>query len=133
MSHHFEWDASRYVLGIPDMDHGHGMIIDCMNQLHAGSVAQASRIELGNIFDRLVRVTVEHFSDEERYMAECAYPDAARHRLLHQQILERLYRFQLEFRRTGVLPERLFNFFGMWLQAHMGDSDVQYARYCKAA
>ena len=45
----------------------------------------------------------------------------------------RLYRFQLEFRRTGVLPERLFNFLGMWLQAHLGGVDREYARHCRAA
>lgn len=133
MSHHFEWDASRYGLEIPDMDYGHRLIIECMNDLHAGSVANASPIELGNRFDRLVRATVEHFSDEERLMAEIGFPDAARHRLMHQQILERLYRFQLEFRRTGVLPERLFNFLGMWLQAHLGGVDREYARHCRAA
>jgi hemerythrin-like metal-binding protein len=133
MGNHFEWDASEYVLGIPDMDHGHRLIIECMNELHSRSVAQASRIELGNIFDRLVRVTVEHFSDEERFMADIAYPDAARHRLAHQQILERLYRFQLQFRHTGVLPERLFHFFGMWLQSHICGIDTKYAEYFEAA
>lgn len=133
MSDFFEWDAAKYGLDIPKIDDDHQQIIAAMNDLHAACEAKSPRARQAEAFDRLLRVTIAHFKDEEAYMEKIGYPDLRKHRHMHQHLLERLDFFHKEFKAGGELGAELFMFLKMWLKSHICGIDTQYARHAHAA
>ena len=103
MSNFFEWDA-KYNLGVNAMDDEHRLIVDAMNQLHVLHEAHAPASQLAKVMSQLVRVTRDHFADEEAYMAKIGFPDRVKHKQIHTHLLQRLdhrSRIAREGRRTG--------------------------------
>jgi hemerythrin-like metal-binding protein len=133
MDKFFEWDPARLNLNIQDMDADHQAIVNCMNRLHELHGIGAGRAQLNMALDELIRVTVEHFADEEDYMKRIGFPDALKHGLIHKTLLERMEAFRMQFKATGVLTEEFFQFLKMWLKSHICGIDVKYAAHAKAA
>ena len=84
MASFFEWDA-KYNLGVQAMDDEHRLIIEAMNQLHELHEAQAPGPRLLKVMQQLVKVTKDHFADEEAYMTKMGYPDLRKHQQMHTQ------------------------------------------------
>lgn len=133
MSDFFEWDAGKFGLGIDKIDDEHQQIIAAMNDLHRAYEAKAPRARLAEAIERLKKVTVVHFKDEEAYMEKIGYPDLRKHRHMHQHLLDRLETFVTAFRASGVLTEDFFMFLKMWLKSHICGIDTQYAKHAHAA
>jgi hemerythrin-like metal-binding protein len=133
MENFFEWDPVKYSLDIEAMDEEHQDIIDCMNHLYALHTQQAGRSQLQQTLDELVRVTQNHFADEEAYMRKIGYPELLKHSIVHKHLLERLEKFSGQLKAQGKLPDDLFPFLKMWLKSHIGGIDVKYAAHSRAA
>lgn len=132
MSNFFEWDA-KYNLGVNAMDDEHRLIVDAMNQLHVLHEAHAPASQLAKVMSQLVRVTRDHFADEEAYMAKIGFPDRVKHKQIHTQLLQRLDQFEAALRAKGAAPEDLFPFLKMWLKAHICGIDTKYVAHSKVA
>ena len=133
MGNFFEWDAGKFGLQIPEMDNEHRQIVNCMNQLHELHDAQAGQAKLATSLGELVRVTAKHFADEERYMQSISFPEASRHSLVHQQLLQRIGEFQQQFAKSGKLTDDFFMFLRMWLKSHICGIDTKYAAHSRSA
>jgi hemerythrin-like metal-binding protein len=133
MSNFFEWDAGRFGLGIDNIDDEHQQIIAAMNELHRAYEAKAPRARLAEAIERLKRITVTHFRNEEAYMEKIGYAEVRKHRLMHQHLLERLETFVTGFLASGTLTEEFFQFLKMWLKSHICGIDTQYAKQAHAA
>jgi hemerythrin-like metal-binding protein len=133
MAAFFEWDPEKFSLQIPQMDEEHMLIVNCMNRLHELNENHANRAALGAALEELVRITARHFADEEMYMKKIGFPDAARHGLIHTQLLERIHQFHQGFKTSGALTEDFFYFLKMWLKSHICGIDTKYAAHSQAA
>ena len=133
MSSYFEWDPAKFSIQVPAMDDDHREIIACMNRLHELHDAKASAAALGKALGELVRVTREHFADEEAYMEGLEFPERRTHGIIHKQLLERLTQFKSAFDSSGKLTDDLFVFLRMWLKSHICGIDTKYAAFSRAA
>ncbi len=133
MANFFEWDPSKYALGVADMDREHETLIGLMNKLHALSGAGASKAELGRALQDLAKYTVKHFADEEAYMARTQYAGLEKHKAIHAELLRRVGEYAASFEATGKLGADLFSFLKLWLKAHICNIDAKYAGRSAAA
>jgi hemerythrin len=115
------WDESMET-GDPHMDRQHREIIELVDRLDAIGVDDASWLRHAHeILDRVMDLTVTHFTTEEILMVRVGYPADAQERMLEQHRDFKSYaRIRvLEFRagdRSGLalLP----GFLRMWLVEH---------------
>ncbi len=115
------WDASMET-GDPHMDRQHREIIELVDRLDAIGADDASWMQHAReILDRVMDLTVTHFTTEELLMVQVGYPDEAQERMLQQHRDFKAYaRLRvLEFRVgdrsvLALLP----GFLRMWLVEH---------------
>jgi hemerythrin len=99
----FEWNSS-YSIDVTEVDQQHRRLIELINQLHD---AMTRNRGLGTVpatideFDTMAAVLGElidyasyHFSTEEGYMREYAYPEYAAHRAAHRHFVDRVCAFR---------------------------------------
>jgi len=115
------WDASMET-GDPHMDRQHREIIELVDRLDSIGGDDASwMMHAHDILDRVMDLTVTHFTTEELVMVRVGYPDDAQQRMLEQHNDFKAYaRIRvLEFRagdRSALVL--LPGFLRMWLVAH---------------
>ena len=133
MTTFFEWDQTKFGLGVAEMDREHQLIVSHMNRLHDQYVAKAPYAELSRTMNALADTTVKHFAGEEAYMARIGFPGLAGHQMIHRTLIEKVLTHKREFERTQRLADDFFAFLKMWLKAHICGIDVKYSVHRLAA
>ena len=124
-----EW-KDEFSLGVPTMDAEHRRLVDAMNRVHELANAGADKAATDAAIDELVRLTEEHFADEERHMERIGYPDLSRHRRIHVDMLRRVAEHHEAFRAgDGAVSKEFFDFLVHWLAAHICHIDRKYAAH----
>ena len=74
--------------------------------------------------------TQSHFGTEESLMDEHHFPDAARHRQSHQELIAQLFALVCDFERgkTAITMDTM-TFLRDWLTRHIGVMDKQLAAF----
>jgi hemerythrin len=129
------WDESMET-GDPHMDRQHREIIELVDRLDAIGVDDSIWMEHAHeILDRVMDLTVTHFTTEELLMDRVAYPTDARERMLEQHRDFKSYaRIRvLEFRAgdrssLALLP----GFLRMWLVEHEFGLDRELVTWIRA-
>lgn len=114
-------------LGVGPMDGQHRGLIDAMNRLHERSEAGARPAEVLELMDELFRLAGQHFSQEETFMESFDYPDLAKHKMIHQTLMDRLAAHRTEMAQTHRASEEFFDFLKFWLVSHICSIDTKYA------
>lgn len=123
----FAWDPVRFDVGVPAMNDEHRGIIEAMNRLAEASAQKQSKNALRALLGNLKRVTVQHFADEEAYMAGTGFPALDAHRRMHANLLVEIGKHVEAFEAgPGELGEKFFHFLRHWLSAHIQHIDRQY-------
>jgi hemerythrin len=118
-------------IGNDKLNNEHQDLIALMDQIQEANATSMDKARLLDSYDRLVRATQQHFSDEEQYLASFAYPELEQHQRIHQQLLEALVRYRGEFTKSvhGRFPAAVFDFFKTWILTHIMLVDKRYATY----
>lgn len=122
----FKWDQDRLTTHVDAMDNEHKKLIAIMNKLYERNEAKAPKSELGSIVKELATYTVTHFEHEEKFFDTLPYSQAAVHKKIHKDLVERLKGHQAEFEKSGVLVPAFFQFLKTWLSAHIMGVDTKY-------
>lgn len=112
----------EYSVGVAAIDEDHKQLLAIVNELHDSLAEGAASETLARICDDLINHTVVHFDNEERYFAKTDYPRAAAHRLMHQQLKQRILQFRGEISEQPP-PLGKFVFFTDWLAHHIVGED----------
>lgn len=126
---YFEW-SNDYDLGVDAMNSEHQRLIALMNRLHDGWAAKAGPTLVGAALVELQRYTVEHFANEERFMASVEFPGLRTHKGIHETLLGQLRDHAEQFKRTQELGADFFHFLKFWLSAHIRGIDRKYGDHC---
>ena len=78
-----QWDES-FKTGDGVVDTQHQELFGMVNDLHNAIVANKGREVLALAFDKLAKLTIEHFETEEGLMERIDYPSLTAHRQKHQ-------------------------------------------------
>ena len=83
------WDPTMSV-GHPRLDYDHKLFIGFFNEMMLHADADVHSEFISEFLDKFMRYVGAHFAEEERYMAEIAYPGIEDHRHLHHETVEQL-------------------------------------------
>ncbi len=125
-----QWDESMN-LGKASIDQQHRGLFDLVNILYEamGSKAEAEVVE--DCVDAMSRYCLEHFRDEENYMALIGFPDLPTHKELHQAFMQQTS-VLVDALDQGQSPfqEALFALV-RWLDEHIRQEDVRYIQFAR--
>jgi hemerythrin-like metal-binding protein len=125
----FQWKDS-YSLAVGPMDQEHKVLVEKINAL-AHSLENQNYTEIAKTFGALAAFTVEHFSHEEAFMKEIAYPDLDIHKRIHKSLLEKVTGFGKQVETRQVNADELMIFLNDWLLKHILGVDMKYARFSR--
>ena len=122
----FEWE-DRYNLNVMTMDSEHKVLIKKMN--HLSAACKESDPNLKEIFDDFAKYVEKHFLSEEEYMQSIGFPDLNSHKLIHQNLLEKVGTFKSQLESSGSLDDEFFKFLKFWLSSHICGIDMKYSKF----
>lgn len=119
-----------FSVGYDEIDRQHQNLFLIANEYHDAFTHVAGRNVLAPVFQKLIGYTKYHFTDEERIMERCKYPDLARHHTNHEKLLNLVMSYKRQF-DEGVpgVDVACMEFLKMWLNAHILGLDKQYMPY----
>jgi hemerythrin len=125
------WKES-YNVGIATVDAQHRQLVALINELHDGMRNGVANEMLSKVFDRLVKYTETHFSDEEAMLTAQRYPNLPAHKEQHAKFTKSVRDLAADYRAGRVaLSLPVMTFLKNWLTTHILDSDQQYAAYLR--
>ena len=124
-----KWDDSMSV-GIYELDHQHMVLIDLINQLNDAMSIGKGKDVLGGIFTKLLRYTQYHFTAEEKFFEQCAYPDAQSHIQAHIKLTKKVNELKNAFDGgKTILSLDTMNFLKDWVGNHIMIVDKKYGPF----
>jgi hemerythrin-like metal-binding protein len=126
----FKWEE-RFDIGVPQMNTEHRQLLHLMDALEDAMLAKKSKPEIEQAFTKLAAATVAHFREEESLMERIDFPDIAKHKIIHKNLILKLTGLKDEFSQTGSIPSTLFDFLKMWLFSHIVGIDMKYAEHSR--
>lgn len=125
----FQW-REEYSMKVPSIDIQHRKLVEMLNTLHDGMVSGTGKEKLAPLLDGLVQYTATHFAHEENYFAKYEYPDAEKHTLQHQQLVQQVLGFKEKFDSGSAnINMELMIFLKDWLIHHILGSDKAYSQH----
>jgi hemerythrin len=76
--------------------------------------------------------TVEHFSDEEKFMADHSYPGLAFQKQQHNEFKKAIYELIADFEEEGATKEianHIRDFLFIWLKIHIMEVDLELGQF----
>jgi hemerythrin-like metal-binding protein len=124
----FEWDES-VALGIPRIDEQHKALFGWINTLNDSIVRGDGHETVEEIICNLITYVTEHFSEEERLMLACSYPQLVSHRSEHDNFVAKLQDIQTSFIAGNDMSASVHDFMVNWLVCHIKGTDQGYSRF----
>lgn len=123
-----EWDDS-YSVNVRIIDLQHKKLIEMINEFYK-HVGKDSSQAFRTLLDSLVDYTQYHFSTEEKYFQQFAYPDTAGHREIHRNFTEKVLDVRSRLNNGKmVLSLEITTFLKDWLTHHIKESDKAYGKF----
>jgi len=93
MSGVFEWKDS-YSVKVTALDNQHKKLFTIVNEPYTAMGTGHGREVAGDVLQRLVDYTVNHFAAEEKLMEKHGYPYLASHRQEHKALTDKVLAFK---------------------------------------
>jgi len=124
-----EWSSDLSV-GVGLIDDQHKVLLDLVNELHAGMRNRKSDAVLVGIVERLKEYTVKHFAQEEELFDRYGYPETAMHKEIHAKLVQQVLDFEsgLKSGKAKVSME-IMRFLKDWLVNHIMGTDKKYGPF----
>ena len=129
-----EWNPT-FSVKVKKFDDQHKKLVELINQLFDAMKAGQGNIMLGTILQSLISYTATHFKDEEQVMQANGYPDLAKHKAIHAELVKKVLDLQKKFQEQsagGVLTMNVLSFLKEWLVTHIQGEDKKYGTYLNA-
>lgn len=120
------WNSS-FSVGVKSIDDQHAALFRMLNELHSAMMKAEGRNMTGDLLKKLVKYTQEHFSFEEKMMAQANYPELSGHRAHHRDLTKQVQEFLVRYERGDrTINIELLHFLSDWLTRHIQLEDKQY-------
>ncbi|MFP5222567.1 MAG: bacteriohemerythrin [Acidobacteriota bacterium] len=124
-----QWSDTLSV-NIQEIDLQHRQLIELVAELEKALADGVDKEIMGRVIRELNTYVREHFSTEERWMARYEFPGLKAHAAQHEQFVETLLHFELDYLADRKeLSSELLAFLMNWLKEHILGFDQHYARY----
>lgn len=112
--------------GIGVIDDQHEEILALIGSLGTAALAEG-RDSIGQIINRIVSHTLDHFEFEEELMEQAGYPFIKVHKRLHDHFIQRLAGYTQRFDAGENVVGELQQFLNSWLRSHFSHEDRDYS------
>lgn len=127
-----EWNPA-FSVKVKKFDDQHKKLVELVNQLYDAMKAGEGNMVLGVVLQSLISYTSTHFADEEKMMLANGYPDLAKHKAIHQDLVKQVLDLQKKYQAGNpVLTMTLLNFLKDWLVKHIQGEDLRYGQFFNA-
>lgn len=122
MGNRLIWNE-QYNIGVPIIDKEHKKLLHILNKLFDfGQEEEKSHFACQEAIKYFKDHAIEHFADEEAYMASIGYPGLEAHKRIHRDFRKRLLpALEKELEQTGYSATSIQHFLGVcagWLIGH---------------
>ncbi len=125
--------SDNFATDIKKIDDQHKCLIDLINRLHDSMKTGKGNAVIESILDDLLNYTVFHFSTEEAYFKQYAYPESILHKKEHDELTEKTKALQASHRDGKLtISIEVMNFLRDWLRNHILQSDQKYASFLRS-
>ena len=115
-------------VGIESIDLQHQYLVDLINRISLELKGSDTDYQ-ASLIDELGGYARVHFTAEENLMYKLGYPDLENHRMLHQQLLEKL-NGQIGLYLVGMLnPEEIVQYLSGWVVRHLLTEDKKIGEF----
>ncbi len=119
-------------LGLELIDGQHKTLCSYINALHRAMQEKETGGVLQELMGNLKDYTVTHFNTEEQYFGHSGYPDAERHKKVHQNFVAKIEDYERKIKRgEAMVSMELLGFLKDWLVNHIQGTDPQYVPYVR--
>jgi hemerythrin-like metal-binding protein len=129
----FAWKETMSV-GSQIIDRDHRKLVNYLNEMHEAMMAGHGKDIVGQILEKLVAYTKEHFAREEIVWKAGHYAKFAQHKKEHEDLLKTVTDFHAKYKAgTSSLSVDVMNFLRDWLKNHIIKSDHEAFEAIKAS
>ncbi|HEY5762093.1 MAG TPA: bacteriohemerythrin [Rhodocyclaceae bacterium] len=116
------------------IDDQHRYLFQLINDFHDAYMQRQTRQDVLILLNRLIDYAQRHFEDEERIMAEKAYPQLEAHQALHVKLFEEIFALNEKLADRALNPTRdTIAFLKNWLTDHIMLHDLKFAEHLNAS
>lgn len=120
----------QYLIGQATIDEEHKMLFRLINDFHTHWTEQRDRKDIARVLSQLIHYGELHFQDEERIMAQEGYPELESHRLVHEKLIDEIFKLNEELADQSRLLERdMTKFLKQWLVDHIVHNDYEFRNF----
>lgn len=128
----FAWTRSLEI-NHPEIDRQHQLLVSYLNELADAMREGRAKAVLSQLLAKLIQYTDQHFQHEERLMLVSHYPGATTHKMLHDDLRQRVAAFSRAFHAgEPVNVLEVMNFLKEWLRTHIGGADRRFGQFLAA-
>jgi hemerythrin len=121
-----------YSVGNREIDDQHRSVFETLNSLHAAVLRGEGKSFLDGRMRDLVDFTHVHLAAEERFMDKVRYPDLAAHKAEHDILLAEVDKLYTDWQADRPVTLTVLTFIAEWLDTHVLNTDMAYARFVQA-
>ena len=126
--------GTKLQLGVDVIDGQHKRLVGIINKLHKAMKEGKDIKALTGIMKELLEYTAEHFSAEEKFQKQAAYPDLENHIAIHKNLVGQVQDYYGKIASGDMLISKdLMDFLKDWLSNHILVTDKKYVPFMKAA
>jgi hemerythrin-like metal-binding protein len=124
--------SHTYELGHAEIDMQHKKLVDIINEFYNAFANAEAHEKIGQIINDLVNYTVFHFTSEEEFFINSAYPEKENHLKTHKSFVDKLKDYHREVKEGNMTTTYdLMTFLRDWLVNHIMGTDKGYVQYLK--
>lgn len=122
------WDA-KYSVNQPVMDKDHQKLIEMISLLHTRMKEGKSKTILSPLLDDMTHYAENHFSREEKYLAQMGSSELSYQKEQHSIFLGKVHEFQDAYEKGNMaLAVQLLPFLNNWFLQHIMKIDMKYKK-----
>jgi len=126
-----KWN-NNFSVGNDVIDNQHKLLLKSIEDFHTACKNHSTDEAIVNTLKFLAKYTVNHFKDEEKYMADNGYPKLADHKIIHSNFVNEVKDIIAKVNREGIklsLVMELNKKLNDWLINHIMKVDKEYQTY----
>lgn len=122
--------SNDYAVGVEKFDKQHKEIIRLINLLNVAIVHGKEEEAVSRAVEKMRNYVLEHFADEELYLAEISYPEIEQHEEAHHAFINKLadYKEKIENGDKHIGKE-ISEYLVQWLVEHIQKVDKKYGDF----
>jgi hemerythrin-like metal-binding protein len=124
-----QWQP-KYETGNIIIDEQHKSLFSTINALNSAMLEGQGQKLLMKTLQSLKDYTTVHFETEEKFMLDHQYPGYAEHKIKHEALKDKVWKFAQEENDLSKLTNKISHFLTDWLIHHIKDEDLKMIEFC---